>query len=186
MRPHKKVRVGWVGATPWRSNDLEQLRNFFPDFIKKNNLLFHHSGHTINAPKANELLGVPDEVTRLTPLVPILSYPGLLLPIDIGIIPLNNIQFNHAKSFIKGLEYAAAGVPFVASALPEYELLASQGIGRIARTDAEWEANLTDLLDYRLRRDEMIVNREVLEQFSMSARASEWETTMREILEMEM
>jgi hypothetical protein len=129
---------------------------------------------------------VPDEVTRLTPLVPILSYPGLLLPIDIGIIPLNNIQFNHAKSFIKGLEYAAAGVPFVASALPEYELLASQGIGRIARTDAEWEANLTDLLDYRLRRDEMIVNREVLEQFSMSARAPEWETTMREILEMEM
>lgn len=186
VRPHKKVRVGWVGATPWRSNDLEQLRNFFPDFIKKNNLLFHHSGHTINAPKANELLGVPDEVTRLTPLVPILSYPGLLLPIDIGIIPLNDIQFNHAKSFIKGLEYAAAGVPFVASALPEYELLASQGIGRIARTDAEWEANLTDLLDYRLRRDEMIVNREVLEQFSMSARAPEWETTMREILEMEM
>lgn len=185
-RPHKKLRVGWVGATPWRSNDLEQLSSFFPSFIKDNNLLFHHSGHTINSPKANDLLGVPDELTRLTPLVPILSYPGLLLPIDIGIIPLNNVPFNHAKSFIKGLEYAAAGVPFVASPMPEYELLASHGIGRIAHSNSEWKDHLTELLNYKLRRDEMIVNRELLVDFSTEARASEWDSVMHEILEMEM
>lgn len=184
-RPHKKVRVGWVGATPWRSNDLEQLSRFFPSFIQDNKLLFHHSGHTINAPKANELLGVPDELTRLTPLVPILSYPGLLLPIDIGIIPLNDVPFNHAKSFIKGLEYAAAGVPFVASPLPEYELLASHGIGRIAKNDNEWVGHLTELLDHRLRRDEMIVNRELVANFSTDARGPEWDTVMHEILELE-
>lgn len=40
---------------------------------------------------------------------------------DVGLAPLEANQFNAAKSWIKILEYAAMGVPFVASASPEYE-----------------------------------------------------------------
>ena len=185
-RQHKKLKVGWVGATPWRSNDLEQLARFLPDFVKSNNLLFHHSGHTINAPKANELLGIPDELTTLTPLVPILSYPGLFLPIDIGIVPLNNVDFNSAKSYIKGLEYAAAGVPFIASPSPEYELLAARGIGRIARSDSDWVSHLSELTNRKMLYDEAMVNRELLSDFSMNATGADWDATMRCILEKSM
>lgn len=39
---------------------------------------------------------------------------------DIGLAPLETNRFNAAKSWIKILEYAAMGVPFVASASPEY------------------------------------------------------------------
>lgn len=183
MRNTHKTRVGWVGATPWRSFDLEQISGFFGRFIQDNNLLFHHSGHTTNAPKANQLLGVPDQLTRLTPLVPILSYPGLFRPIDIGMVPLNNIDFNHAKSFIKGLEYAAAGVPFIASYSPEYEYLSQHGIGRMAANESEWLYHLNELLDFGIRRDEAIVNSEILPQFSIAERGKDWDLVMREILE---
>lgn len=39
---------------------------------------------------------------------------------DVGIAPLETNPFNDAKSWIKILEYCAMGVPFVASASPEY------------------------------------------------------------------
>lgn len=39
---------------------------------------------------------------------------------NIGIVPLEASRFNHAKSWLKGLEYAALGIPFVASPAAEY------------------------------------------------------------------
>jgi hypothetical protein len=179
----KQLRVGWVGATPWRSNDLEQLSPWFNEFIKKNNVLFHHSGHTSNAPLANELLGVPKTSTKILPLVPILQYPKLFEPIDVGIVPLNDVKFNHAKSFIKGLEYAAAGVPFVSSYSPEYEFLASSGVGRVAHNTDEWLEHMEELMFHKARVDEINKNYEGLQQFTMAQRGLDWDATYRFILE---
>lgn len=179
---NRKTMIGWVGATHWRSNDLEQLSSFFGPFIQFRNLNFHHSGHNNSAPSANSLLGVPDIYSRKSLMVPILAYPNLFKPIHIGIIPLNNIEFNHAKSFIKGLEYAAAGIPFVASYSPEYKYLADRGIGNIATTDSEWIAALDKLIDYSTRQHEIEKNLSALQNFSMSARATDWDTTFKQIL----
>jgi glycosyltransferase involved in cell wall biosynthesis len=115
--------------------------------------------------------------------VPINIYPKLFKEIDIGIVPLTNIPFNHAKSFIKGLEYAAAGVPFVASYSPEYQYLADNGIGRIANNQEEWIYHLDQLRDIQTRRDEIEHNYEMLKNFSMEARADDWEAVMTEIRE---
>ena len=56
--------------------------------------------------------------------------------LDTGIVPLQRSRFNEAKSNLKGLEYAALGVPFVASPTAEYERLAESkfeaGRGTIA------------------------------------------------------
>jgi hypothetical protein len=103
--------------------------------------------------------------------------------IDIGLIPLNNIPFNHAKSFIKGLEYAAAGVPFVSSYSPEYKLLSEQGIGRVAYSQSEWVYHLDELLDPRMRKDEIEENYEVLNNFTMEKRGDDWHETFKVILE---
>lgn len=179
----KKLRIGWVGATHWRSNDLEQLNSFFNSYLNLKNLLFQHSGHNAGAPKASELLGIDEKFMRLTPLAPILEYPSLFKSIDIGIIPLNNIEFNHAKSFIKGLEYAVAGIPFVSSYSPEYQYLADNGIGRIARTPNEWIYHFDELLDSSMRKDEVGVINEILPKFSMTARATDWDETFKKILD---
>ncbi len=179
QRTNRRPKIGWVGATHWRSNDLEQLSGFFNDFLETNQLVFHHSGHTASAPEARELLGIDKRRSRMIGMAPILAYPRLFEPIDVGIIPLNDIPFNHAKSFIKGLEYAAAGIPFVASKSPEYEYLAEHGIGRVAGSDEEWVHHLTELINPKIRIDEANKNYELLKDFSMDARGDDWDATMR-------
>lgn len=182
-RPNRRMKVGWVGATHWRSNDLEQLSPFLGQYLEMRKLLFHHSGHSNTAPHANRLFGIPDSITKVSPMVPILAYPLLFQNIDIGLIPLNNIQFNHAKSFIKGLEYAAAGIPFVASYSPEYEFLSKNGIGRVAYSQSDWIYHLDELLDPKMRKDEIDENYESLNEYTMEKRGDDWDATMRVILE---
>ena len=181
-RMHARTTVGWVGATPWRSNDLEQLTPWFSKYINSRRLRFHHSGHTTDAPAAHTLLGLRSDISSQYPLVPILSYPQLFQPIDIGIVPLNNIPFNHAKSFIKGLEYAAAGVPFVSSYSPEYQYLADNGIGRIATTEDEWIYHLDELRVESIRADEIAHNLEMLKKFTIEKRGEEWDVVLKKIL----
>lgn len=179
----KSPAVGWVGATPWRSSDLEILKPYFGKYIEKNKLKFHHSGHTQNAPLASDQAGVKHIHSTIMPMAPIMDYPKLFTPVDIGIVPLNNVPFNHAKSFIKGLEYAAAGVPFIATGLPEYQYLADMGVGRIANTQEEWEYHLNELLDPIMRKDDALVNYEtVRDQFSMEQRGKDWDDVMTRIL----
>ena len=183
-RMNHRLRLGWVGATPWRSGDLETLSPWIGEYLLSRKMYFHHSGHTENgAPRACDQMGIHENISRTQPLVPINIYPKLFKEIDIGIVPLNNVPFNHAKSFIKGLEYAAAGVPFVASYSPEYQYLADNGIGRIANNQEEWIYHLDQLRDIQTRRDEIEHNYEMLKNFSMEARADDWEAVMTEIRE---
>ena len=182
-RAFNRPTIGWVGATPWRSRDLETLSSWIGPFIKRNNLLFHHSGHTINSPLARDQLKIDKQRCTSSPLSPIREYPKLFSKIDIGIVPLNDLPFNHAKSYIKGLEYAAAGVPFVSSYSPEYEYLANAGVGRVAHNAEEWQYHLKELIDPKLRKDEADVNYEILkENFTMTHTGADWHEVMLKIL----
>lgn len=179
-----KTKIGWVGATPWRSNDLEILTPFIGDYLRsKKGVWFHHSGHIKVGDTAATKLNIDPRIVSLTNLCPISDYPQLFSPIDIGIVPLNDIPFNHAKSYIKGLEYAASGIPFIASDLPEYRDLFESGIGRLATTPDEWIYHFDELLDRGLRMDEAQVNLDILQDFSMQKRGVEWEQVFTTILD---
>jgi glycosyltransferase involved in cell wall biosynthesis len=182
-RNHTKTKIGWVGATPWRSGDLEELSEFIGNYIKLKNIRFHHSGHVGGSASAAEQLQIEQHLVSTSNLCPISDYPRMFEQIDIGIVPLKDVPFNHAKSFIKGLEYAAAGVPFIASDLPEYRYLFEAGIGRIANTEQDWIYHFEELLDKQLRDDEAKINRDLLSEFSIKKRVSDWESVMMEILE---
>lgn len=169
-----KPVIGWTGATSYRNNDLEQLREWLPDFLEEHDLMFHHAGHSDDAPSFVDVTGVNPNRVRTTPILPIHDYPSGF-QFDIGIVPLNDIPFNVAKSNIKGLEYAASGIPFVASDLPEYRLLHEDGIGHIARTSKDWVQQMTYLLDYKTRKIEGARIRDAASQrWSIEARAGEW------------
>jgi len=74
-----------------------------------------------------------------------------------------------------GIDPDPSNIPFVAQGLPEYALLAEQGVGRVAHTPEEWKLHLTDLLDYKTRKREAAVQRSrVLEDYSINARAHKW------------
>ena len=176
--------IGWVGATLWRSMDLEQLAPFFSNYLESRKLTFHHSGHIPAANHAASLLGLKDGQSTTMNMLPMTQLPGLYPNIDIGMVPLNNIEFNHAKSYLKGLEYAIAGIPFVSSRTPEYQYLADVGVGRIARTHSEWIGHFDELLDYSVRDNESRLNREiVVNRFSIESHAPQWEKVYFDIMD---
>lgn len=172
---NRKPVLGWAGATSYRNNDLEQLRDWLPDLLERHDLTFHHAGHAPDSPSFAEITGVPASRITTSPIVPIHDYAAGL-KFDIGIVPLNDIPFNHAKSNIKGLEYAASGIPFIASDLPEYRLLHESGVGRVATSPDEWVLQTEALLDYKTRKQEAArIHKIVSEEWAIEARAEEWQ-----------
>lgn len=171
---NRKPVLGWTGAISYRNNDLEQLREWLPRFMEEHDLSFHHAGAEADAPSFAEVTGIPKHRLTTSPIVPIGNYADQLR-FDIGIVPLNDIPFNHAKSNIKGLEYAASGIPFIASDLPEYRRLHETGVGRLATTTDEWVAHATNLLDYGTRKKESAIGYgTVIGQWAVDNRAADW------------
>lgn len=177
---------GWVGGIPWRGGDLETLSSWLPDFLEENDLMFHHSGHATSVPGAevvpsfSDLVGIPEERMSTSPLQTIDKYHELF-SFDVGVIPLNDIPFNHAKSFLKGLEYSASNIPFIAQGLPEYQYLNNSGVGRIAHTPDDWWAHATELLSYESRKRDARINREnVLRHHTIMARETDWREALLE------
>jgi glycosyltransferase involved in cell wall biosynthesis len=145
--------IGWVGAVPWRSGDVEQLRRCLPEFAAKHPaVMFRHDGHVPGWPEFWKLAGLPRDRVTEGPMRPPEDIPRLYDEIDVGLVPLNRVPFNDAKSWIKGLEYAAAGIPFVAQDLPEYRRLERDyGIGVTVGGPGQWRRALERYLDPRAR-----------------------------------
>lgn len=115
-----------------------------------------------NAPTFASRVGVRPEKVDTMPLVPHDQYPNLMV-MDIGLVPLTNMPFNRSKSDIKGLEYSAAGIPFIASNLDAYlELQHQLGVGRIAKKPISWAKHIKELSDYRVRQEEADIQREIV------------------------
>lgn len=142
--------VGWVGSTAHRSGDLQELRGILGPMFEEGLIRLHHSGHVSQHPFFANEIGVHPKLVTTLPLVAPDRYPELF-QFDIGVVPLSNVPFNEAKSNIKGLEYAAAGIPFVASPTPAYQELSNRGIGLIARKARHWKPLLSSLCDPQAR-----------------------------------
>jgi len=166
--------LGWVGATWWRSGDIEILADWLPRFVEDRGVRVHHAGHIPNDPKHFAVrAGLRRVSTRL--MCTISDYPRLLEDFHVGLVPLNRRPFNEAKSFLKGLEYAAAGIPFIATPTEEYRILAASGVGRLAETPDEWRDHAEELLDPEVRREEAARQREIVERvWHVSERGPEW------------
>ena len=154
--------VGWAGSTSHRSGDIETLRGIFERFLREGQIKMLHAGDAITSPSFASMIGLPDEMVERTPRRTTEEYPEMLT-MQIGIVPLRDTPFNMAKSAIKGLEYAASGIPFIAAALPSYSDLRSQwGDGfYIAKRPIDWVKATKKLLDRS--------HREELQQFLLAA-----------------
>jgi hypothetical protein len=194
--------VGWVGALGWRSGDLETLRGVLDPFLASCGGSFVHHGTfppwdkrmsgTIRGGRfvvektaavdgtAAERAGVAAERAGPTDTFrkPWL-YPELVRGFDIGVVPLSRQAFNYAKSWIKGLEYAAAGIPFVAQRTDEYEAL---GCGLLADTPKQWRAALEALRDPGLRAQQRALGLDVARRHDLRARGRDWESAYAGLL----
>jgi glycosyltransferase involved in cell wall biosynthesis len=180
-RPNmKKTVVGWVGSTSHRSGDLETIA----PVLDNRKFRLHHSGHVNTAEWFADKVGLPRDKVTKAPMYDPRDYARLSFQFDIGIAPLNDVPFNHAKSWIKAIEYAAAGVPFVASDLGEYRrLYETYGIGRTASTHEEWTKHLEELCDLQVRTKEAKEQREkVQEVLDVPLMGKKWRKVFDEYL----
>ncbi len=160
--------VGWVGATSHRSSDLEVMRGIINPLLANGDITFQHSGNHLNAPSVASLLGLHDDQVKTLGAVDALLYPSLLT-MDVGIAPLRDTPFNHAKSDIKLLEYSASGIPWIGSSLSAYESLRKEwGVGRTASKPSQWLKHLKDLKDPVRRADEGEALREAVRSRDIS------------------
>lgn len=157
--------IGWVGSTSHRSGDLELLRQVLAPLARTGQIRVQHSGHLEGTRTFADAVGLPVESVATLPMAGPDKY-ATLLNFDIGLVPLTVIPFNRAKSNIKGLEYAAAGIPFIASEIDEYSYLANKfGIGRIVKKPNQWIAAIKDLCNLEVRQAEAQRNLELLKPF---------------------
>lgn len=166
--------IGWVGGTLWRSGDIEILRDWLPAFVKDHKIMVHHSGHI---PGDGSHFGVRAGLkkVRTEPMCLLTDYPEKMFKMNIGLVPLNRVPFSEAKSNLKGLEYAASGIPFIATPTEEYRLLAKAGVGRLASTPDEWRDHAFQLLDPALRAVEGARIRAIVEQdWNIETKGDAW------------
>lgn len=144
-QPHDGIHLGWMGAFHWRGGDLELLKPWLPRFLDE------HPDVTLvtaGSPELFDYLGVdglttPD-MTGETPtalskhLRPYQHLPAMLAHFDIGLVPLTDNRFNRCKSWAKGLEYGAMGVPSVATASPEYRSFIRPGVNGLLARKGNW------------------------------------------------
>lgn len=178
-----KPIIGWVGIMLWRQHDVETLKGILGPFLEKHDLMFHHAGMLMDRPKQfAELTKMdPERLIEVTG-TNVWNYGNILLPMDVGLVPLDMIPFNEAKSSLKGIEYAMSGIPFIASGTKEYKLLNQDGAGRIANKPAEWIKHLEAYLDPATRKAEAQKGYEVvMEKYNLQTKIHEWSDTIIEI-----
>jgi hypothetical protein len=183
-----KPKIGWVGIMLWRKDDIEMLQGWLGQFLEKHDLKFHHSGMLMDKPKdlAHIAKFDPERLEEITG-TNVWNYSNILLPIDIGIVPLTANSFNEAKSSLKGVEYAMSGIPFVSGNTHEYRVMAEEGIGRIAKKPYDWMKHLEALIDPETRRNEAEKNYNLaLEKYNLSHRVYEWIEVINKIYEKSM
>lgn len=95
--------------------------------------------------------------------------------IGIGIAPLADTKFNAAKSRLKMLEYAAVGIPVVASPRAEYTRLAKMGVGLLCDKPKDWERTLRSLINSPSLREELAgKGREIASELTIEKSAYQW------------
>lgn len=169
-----RVRVGWMGDARWHRDDLKVIRGVVGPWLEHNPQVdFVAAGD----PTVHDILGMPEAQRVSYGGVPFSSgrLPEITATMDIGLVPLAENRFNDCKSHLKAMEYAACGIPCIASPAREYAdyWLAGDDNGRVgflATRPRDWRRAL-----------DMLVQDDVLRrQMGQAARAKAAEHTIQD------
>lgn len=149
-RGHDGLVVGWhAGREHVLDADALGLR---PTLVRM--LDEHPDVHVVTI---NLDLAIEHERYHHEPVTSMDRLTARLADFDIGIVPLADIPFNRGRSNVKAREYAAAGVPWLASPVGPYEQLGRDQGGRLVEDD-EWLAALDELVRSRRERRKLAKN----------------------------
>jgi len=175
IRPHKWARsVGWSGMVGTHPTDLQTTGGAVGRAVADvDGWQVRIIGTGYDVQHALEL----DAPAAGTGWTSILDYPHRLSRLEVGIVPLTDSQFNAGKSALKMAEFAALGVPVVASPTPDNQRLHDLGVGMLANSPQRWRKHLTRLMrDDDARADMAGRSREVMATQTYEGNADRWAT----------
>jgi glycosyltransferase involved in cell wall biosynthesis len=182
----QKLVIGWQGSATHDVDftqalpGLSRILNEFPHVTIR---FFGNVPRTVKG-------AIPPKRFEWMPGVRFEQYPRNLLRgnFDIGIAPLVDSRFNRGKSNLKFLEYAACGVPVIASPVYPYATTIRHGeTGLLASTPDEWYEHLRALVIDPDRREEIATNakRFVWTKWSNEVKGPQWVNLFDELLGVE-
>jgi glycosyltransferase involved in cell wall biosynthesis len=138
VMPHQGVHVGWM-AMPYHAASFEALG------IRETlqHLLERHAHLSVTGIGLD--LGLRSRRYAHVPGIPYGSLAERLVHFDVALAPLAGTAVNEARSDVKLKEYAAVGVPWLASAMGPYAGLGEQQGGRLV-ADGDWSAAIESLM----------------------------------------
>jgi glycosyltransferase involved in cell wall biosynthesis len=131
-QPHDGIVVGWIAGI---DHAVDVARIGITDALAR--LIAEHDSVRV------ESIGVKlrlAERYRHDAMVEFVKLPGRIGGFDVRIAPLADLRCNHARSEIKLKEYAASGVPWLASPVGPYRGLGETQGGRLVADDAWFKA----------------------------------------------
>lgn len=149
-RDRGRIRVGWMGSLKWRGRDLSVLQGLLGPWLEKHpNVEFV----SVGGEEPHDYLGIPYQQRRSLPYKIFPGHVETTQEIDIGLAPLDYTKFNECKSALKGMEYAACGIPVVATPTGPYKEWVEHGVnGMLARRPKDWLRSLDEMLENDLWR----------------------------------
>ena len=176
-----RVVVGWSGGTS-HLRDFRQAAPMISRFARRNPAVdFHFVGADYSP--IPEWKAPPG---RHTPWTPDMwdFYAGV--DFDVGVAPLDPAgKFNKCKSYLRVLEYAARGIPVVASDCDAYRGFVRHGeTGFLVKYDHEWGRYLRALVCDEAMRVEMGAAAKALAaRYTIQARYGDWEAAFRKVMD---
>jgi glycosyltransferase involved in cell wall biosynthesis len=174
-----RIMVGWAGSPHTHYGDLEVMGRPLPALLTGGPSRGFRAIGDEGTLSAVGLLATDGPGIEEIPWVPIEDYPATLASLDVGLAPLADTTFNRSKSWLKALEMAALGVPFVASPTQQYKALAKLGAGDLVGTTTKnrgaWLRALEPLMaDSELRQRRAEEGREAASSLTYERHAEEW------------
>ncbi len=138
-------RIGWVGSLDTVKyldivmEPLSRLGRTYPGQI----VLV-----VVGLGKRQDLVpNVNGVLVEAIPWVPPERVPEIVTTFDTGIMPLHETEWEKGKCGLKALEYMAAGIPAVCSAVGENNYIIHDGVnGFLAKTAGDWEEKIEKLV----------------------------------------
>jgi hypothetical protein len=127
------VRIGWVAGGEHKQ-DAERLR--LREVLER--LLAEHDQVVVASVGVN--LGLRSDRYQHIPNVQYGALPDVIGEFDVGLAPIGDTPFNRARSNVKLKEYAAIGVPWLASPIGPYADMGEQQGGRLVADDGWYDA----------------------------------------------
>lgn len=164
----QRVNIGWVGGAT-HTKDLETIKDVIFEVLGRNKNVVFKCVHGCpeffkhkpdcswldsNDPRYDKSRVCPrcggiDRLEWTHDFKPVEKYPKWVSSqkFDIGIAPLEDNNFNRAKSNLRWLEYSAMGIPTVASNVGHFKEVLKHGEnGFLAETKDEWIQAIESLI----------------------------------------